>query len=86
MAEPGTELFEAIRRDHRAGDRLPSSLAARHGVSRQTVMEAISAVLPLPHSLPADEEELDEIRQLLDVLLEEDQATTPGEQCSAFAV
>ncbi|MFF3343557.1 hypothetical protein [Streptomyces flavidovirens] len=42
MADPETELFEAIRRDHRGGDRLPSSLAARHGVPRQTVMEAIS--------------------------------------------
>ena len=84
MAEPGTELFEAIRRDHRAGDRLPQSLAARHGVSRQTVMEAISAVLPLPLDLPADEEELDQAHQLLDALLEEDQAKAPAERRSAF--
>ncbi|RZE85453.1 hypothetical protein [Streptomyces albidoflavus] len=84
MAEPETELFDAIRRDHRAGDRLPSSLAARHGVPRQTVMEAISAVLPLPHSLPADEEQLGEARQLLDALLAEDQAKEPAERRSAF--
>lgn len=86
MAEPGTELFEAIRRDHRAGDRLPSSLAARHGVDRATVKEAISTVLPLPHCLPADEEGLDEARQCLDALLEEDQAKAPGERRSAFGL
>jgi hypothetical protein len=84
MAEPEAELFEAIRRDHQAGDRLPSSLATRHGVSRQTVMEAISTVLPLPHSLPADEEELGEARQLLDALLAEDQAKAPDKRRSAF--
>ncbi|MCQ8834855.1 hypothetical protein [Streptomyces malaysiensis] len=84
MAEPGTELFEAIRRDHRAGDRLPSSLAARHGVARATVKEAISTVLPLPHSLPADEEGLAEARQFLDALLEEDQAKAPDKRRSAF--
>ncbi|WNM32723.1 hypothetical protein RKE30_21230 [Streptomyces sp. Li-HN-5-11] len=84
MAEPGTELFEAIRRDHRAGDRLPSSLAARHGVDRATVKEAISTVLPLPHFLPADEEGLDEARQFLDALLEEDQAKALEERRSAF--
>ncbi|AVH93681.1 hypothetical protein C5L38_00075 [Streptomyces sp. WAC00288] len=84
MAEPGTELFEAIRRDHQAGERLPRSLAARHGVSRQTVMEAISTVPPLPHSLPADEEQLGEARQLLDVLLAEDQAKAPDKRRSAF--
>ncbi|MFC8277688.1 hypothetical protein ACFUJR_35170 [Streptomyces sp. NPDC057271] len=84
MAEPGTELFEAIRRDHRGGDRLPRSLATRHGVPRQTVMEAISTVLPLSHSLPADEEELDQARQLLDALLAEDQAKAPAERRSAF--
>lgn len=84
MADPGTELFEAIRRDHRAGDRLPRSLAARHGVARQTVKEAISTVLPLPHSLPADEEGLDQARQFLDALLEDDQAKAPEERRSAF--
>ncbi|WP_240649062.1 hypothetical protein [Streptomyces sp. Z26] len=84
MTEPGTELFEAIRRDHRAGDRLPRSLAARHGVARATVKEAISAVLPLPHPLPVDEEGLDQARQFLDALLEEDQAKAPEERRSAF--
>jgi len=84
MTEPGSELFEAIRRDHRAGDRLPSSLAARHGVDRQTVKEAISTVLPLRHSLPADEEGLDEACQFLDALLEEDRAKAPDERRSAF--
>lgn len=84
MAEPGTELLEAIRRDHRSGDRLPRSLAARHGVPRQTVMEAISTVLPLPLDLPADEEQLGEARQLLDALLAEDQAKAPAERRSAF--
>ncbi|MFJ4013856.1 hypothetical protein [Streptomyces sp. NPDC090026] len=84
MTEPGTELFEAIRRDHRAGDRLPSSLASRHGVPRQAVMEAISTVLPLPLDLLADEEELNEARQLLDTLLAEDQAKEPAERRSAF--
>ncbi|MGW8850071.1 hypothetical protein ACWGNE_20110 [Streptomyces xiamenensis] len=83
MAEPGTELFEAIRRDHRGGDRLPRSLAVRHSVPRQTVMEAISTVLPLPLDLPADEEQLGEARQLLDALLDEDQAKAPAERCSA---
>ncbi|MEU3545157.1 hypothetical protein, partial [Streptomyces paromomycinus] len=47
MTESDTALFEAIRRDHRAGDRLPWSLAARHGVSRETVLDAVTAVLPL---------------------------------------
>ncbi|GGJ62001.1 hypothetical protein [Streptomyces brasiliensis] len=36
MTELGTELFDAIRRDHRAGERPPSSLAARDGVDRLT--------------------------------------------------
>ncbi|MEV1067016.1 hypothetical protein [Streptomyces sp. NPDC050263] len=84
MAEPGTELFEAIRRDHRAGDRLPRFLAARHGVARATVKEAISTVLPLPHSLLAGEEGLDQARQFLDALLEEDQAKASEERRSAF--
>ncbi|MEU7046724.1 hypothetical protein AB0A77_37570 [Streptomyces varsoviensis] len=84
MAAPGTELFEAIRRDHRGGDRLPRSLATRHGVPRQSVMEAISTVLPLPLDLPVDEEELDEARQFLDALLAEDQARAPAERRSAF--
>ncbi|MYT16932.1 hypothetical protein YWIDRAFT_06511 [Streptomyces sp. SceaMP-e96] len=84
MAEPGAELFEAIRRGHRAGEGLPRSLAARHGVARQTVMEAISTVLPLPLDLAADEEKLDETRQLLDALMDEDQAKAPAERRSAF--
>ncbi|GAB7036110.1 hypothetical protein AB0G35_34145 [Streptomyces sp. NPDC021749] len=84
MAEPGPQLFEAIRRDHRAGDRLPRSLATRHGVDRQTVMQAISTVLPLPLDLPTDEEELGEARQFLDALLDEDQAKAPAERRSAF--
>ncbi|MFC7963274.1 hypothetical protein [Streptomyces cinereoruber] len=84
MAEPGTELFEAIRRDHRAGERLPRSLAARHGVSRQVVMEAITTVIPLPHALPVDEEQLGLARQVLDMILAEDQAKTPDNRRSAF--
>ncbi|MCX5418143.1 hypothetical protein [Streptomyces sp. NBC_00078] len=48
MTKPPAELFDAIRRDHRAGERLlPRSLAERHGVDRQTVMEAISTVPPM---------------------------------------
>ncbi|MFD9149699.1 hypothetical protein [Streptomyces diastaticus] len=41
-------------------------------------------MLPLPHSLPDDEEGLDQARQLLDALLEEDQAKVPEERRSAF--
>ncbi len=77
-AVPGTELFEAIRRDHRAGDRLPSSLAARHHVPRATVMAALSTLLPLPIHLPADEDALRDCRRHLDELLEEDETTAPA--------
>ncbi|MFF7638554.1 hypothetical protein ACFZB9_36205 [Kitasatospora sp. NPDC008050] len=84
MGVPGTELFEAIRRDHRAGDRLPSSLAARHHVSRATVMEALSTLLPLPLRLPADEDKLRDCRRSLDELLEEDETNAPAGCRPAF--
>ncbi|MGW8847969.1 hypothetical protein ACWGNE_09310 [Streptomyces xiamenensis] len=84
MPEPETELFEAIRRDHRAGERLPSSLATRHGVTTATAKEAISTVRPLSYSLAADEETLNQARQFLDALLEEDQAKTPDRRRQAF--
>ncbi|WP_432079349.1 hypothetical protein [Streptomyces sp. YPW6] len=53
-------------------------------MARQTVKEAISTVLPLPHSLPADEEGLGQARRFLDALLEDDQAKVPEERRSVF--
>lgn len=84
MTKPPAELFDAIRRDHHAGERLPRSLAARHGVDRQTVMEAISTVPPMELDIPAATEELAEVRQCLAMLLEEDQATPPEQRRDAF--
>lgn len=84
MTEPSPELFDAIRRDHRAGEHLPGVLAERHGVDRRTVMEAITAVPPMELDIPADEEELAGVRQCLAVLLEEDQAKAPEQRRGVF--
>ncbi|MET8558924.1 hypothetical protein ABZV64_28785 [Streptomyces sp. NPDC004959] len=84
MTEPDTELLDAIRRDHHAGDRLPGSLAKRHGVDRQTVMEALTTVLPITLDIQADEEELAEVRQCLETLLEEDRAKEPEQRRAVF--
>ncbi|MGG2463738.1 hypothetical protein ACO0M4_28740 [Streptomyces sp. RGM 3693] len=84
MNEPDPELFDAIRRDHRGGERLPESLAERHGVDRRTVMEAITTVLPITLDIPADEEQLGEVRQCLEMLLEKDQAKAPEQRRGVF--
>jgi len=47
-------------------------------------MEAISAVLPMALDIPADEEELSEVRQCLSMLLEEDQAAPPEQRREVF--
>ncbi|MFJ8313114.1 MULTISPECIES: hypothetical protein [unclassified Streptomyces] len=83
MAEPGSELFEAIRRDYRDGDKLPRSLAARHHVSHEEVRDVLSTVLPL-RPQPAGEDELRAYAQRLDALLEEDAARPPAERRSVF--
>ncbi|MEU5090655.1 hypothetical protein [Streptomyces sp. NPDC021356] len=84
MTEPDPELLDAIRRDHQAGQRLPEALAKRHGVGRRTVMEALTTVPPITLDIPADEEEVAEVRQCLEILLEEDRAKAPEQRREVF--
>lgn len=82
MSGPGTELYEAIRRDHRAGMRPPRKLAARHGVSRQTVMDALSWIEPVsgtPQGI-----DLSPYEHTLDELLREDAARPSTERRTSF--
>ncbi|MFE3584633.1 hypothetical protein [Streptomyces vinaceus] len=78
------DLPAAIRRDHRAGDKLPSSLAARHHVSREYVMDALSLIAPQP--APATSAEQRASRQRLDALLAEDAAKSPEQRRDVFGL
>jgi hypothetical protein len=84
MTEPGTGLFEAIRRDHRAGMRLPSELAARHGTTRQAVLDAVCWITPAQMETPPDE--LRAYEQTLDELLAEDADRPLQERREVFAL
>jgi hypothetical protein len=84
MTKPPAELFDAIRRDYHAGEQQPMALAERHGVDRQRVMEALTAVVPMELDIPADAEALAEVRQCLAMLLEEDQATPVDQRRGVF--
>jgi hypothetical protein len=82
MSGPGTELYEAIRRDHRAGMRLPRELAARHGVSRQAVMDALSWIEPI--SSTPQGIDLSPYERTLDELLREDAARPLAQRRTVF--
>ncbi|MGH3431316.1 MAG: hypothetical protein ACRDQB_00615 [Thermocrispum sp.] len=84
MTEPAPELLAAIRRDYHAGEQQPEALAERHGVEGRTVMEALTAVVPMELDIPADEEALASVRQCLAMLLEKDQATAPEQRRGIF--
>jgi hypothetical protein len=47
------EQFERIRRDHRDGGLSIRALAARHGVHRRTVRQALTDAVPPPRKVPA---------------------------------
>ncbi|MFK0222974.1 hypothetical protein ACIQWN_32905 [Streptomyces vinaceus] len=76
------DLPAAIRHDHRAGDKLPSSLAARHHVSREYVMNALSLIAPQPG--PVTESEQRVCQERLDELLAEDAAKDPEQRRDVF--
>ncbi|MFI8281377.1 hypothetical protein ACIGBH_42370 [Streptomyces sp. NPDC085929] len=78
------DLPAAIRHDHRAGDKLPSSLAARHHVSREYVMNALSLIAPQPG--PVTENEQRACQERLDELLAEDAAKNPEQRRDAFGL
>ncbi|MEU7067677.1 hypothetical protein [Streptomyces sp. NPDC046161] len=76
------DLPAEIRRDHRAGDKLPSSLAARHQVSRDYVMNALALIAPRP--APATDIEYRACSERLDAALAEDAAKSPDRHRDAF--
>ncbi|MCC0100475.1 hypothetical protein K7B10_38050 [Streptomyces flavotricini] len=78
------DLPAAIRRDHRDGDKLPSSLAARHQVSREYVMNALSLIAPQPG--PVTETEQRACQERLDELLAEDAAKSPEQRRDVFGL
>lgn len=82
MAGPGTELYEAIRRDHRAGTRLPRDLADRYGVSRQTVMDALAWIEPVSDTPQGID--LSPYEHTLDELLREDADRPPTQRRTVF--
>ncbi|MQS34581.1 hypothetical protein [Streptomyces katsurahamanus] len=76
------DLPAAIRRDHQAADKLPSSLAARHEVSREYVMNALSLIAPRP--APATDTERRAGSERLDTALTEDAAKSPDPRREVF--
>ncbi len=64
------ELYEAIRRDAPREDLGIRELAARHGVHRRTVRQALASPTPPPRSFPAPR--LDAAKRLIDAMLRVD--------------
>ena len=67
------ELYAAIRRDARREDLGIRELAARHGVHRRTVRQALASPIPpprKPRSFPAPR--LDAVKPVIDAMLRED--------------
>jgi hypothetical protein len=64
------ELFAAIRRDSRLEGLSILPLAAKYGVYRRTVREALSSAWPAPREkLPPRQSRLDPFKQAIDVML-----------------
>jgi len=67
------ELFEAIRRDHRREELSIRELAARHGVHRRTVRQALESAQPPPRKAPERAApKLELIAPLIDMMLRVD--------------
>ena len=63
------EVFEAIRRDRRAGLSI-RGLAERHGVHRRTVRQALNSAAPLPRKVPVRRSaRLESLKALIDAML-----------------
>ncbi len=73
MGSTRVELFEEIRRDARREDLSIRQLAARHGVHRRTVRQALESPTPPPRKArisPAPK--LNPAKPLIDAMLRED--------------
>ncbi|GAB1692609.1 hypothetical protein [Krasilnikovia sp. M28-CT-15] len=64
------ELFAALRRDSRLEGLSIRALAAKYGVHRRTVREALSSAWPAPRKkLPPRKSRLDPFKRAIDVML-----------------
>jgi transposase len=73
-------LFEAIRRDRRLEELSIRALAARYGVHRRTVRQALESPVPPPRKRRCQAApKLDPVRSLIDAMLRED-LTAPRKQ------
>ncbi|MFC3690278.1 IS21 family transposase, partial [Aquipuribacter hungaricus] len=74
------ELFEAIRRDHRREELSIRQLAARHGVHRRTVRQALDNAVPPARKVPQRAApKLERVAPVIDAMLRED-LTAPRKQ------
>ena len=67
------ELFEQLRQEHEFGVGTIAGVAAKFGVHRRTVRQALAGALPPPHRYPARvKSKLDAVAAFIDQALEED--------------
>jgi transposase len=67
------ELFEQLRREHEFGIGTIAGVAAKFGVHRRMVRQAIAGALPPPHSYPQRvKPKLDAVTAFIDAVLDED--------------
>ena len=67
------ELFEQLRQEHEFGVGTVAGVAAKFGVHRRMVRQAIAGAVPPPHSYPARARpRLDAVSAFIDAVLEED--------------
>ena len=67
------ELFEQLRQEHEFGVGTVAGVAAKFGVHRRMVRQAIAGAVPPQHSYPARARpRLDAVSAFIDAVLEED--------------
>lgn len=67
------ELFEQLRREHEFGIGTIAGVAAKFGVHRRMVLQAIAGAVPPPHSYPQrSKPKLDAVMAFVDGILEGD--------------
>ena len=67
------ELFEQLRREYEFGIGTVQGVAAKFGVHRRTVRQAVAGALPPPHRYPRRAKpKLDAVAAFIDAVLDED--------------